>query len=153
MKRLFNYCLLGFFILALNTGAAAGDKGTAEEATALVQKTIAYIKANGREKAITEINSTKGQFKDRDLYVVIYDLNGKAIAHGANAKMQGKELIDLRDVDGKYFVKERVEIAKSKGKGWQDYKFVNPVTKQVEPKSMYIEKYEDWIIGCGIYKG
>lgn len=132
---------------------AADGKGTAAEATAMVDKAIAYIKKNGREKAFAEINNPKGQFTDRDLYVVVYDLNGKVLAHGANAKMIGKDMIDLRDSDGKYFVKERVDIAKAAGKGWQDYKFMNPVSRAIEPKSMYIQKHEDLIVGCGIYKG
>ncbi len=74
------------------------------------------------------------------------------LAHGANAKMQGKDLIDLRAADGKFFMRERLELAKAKGKGRQDYKFVNPVTRQIEPKAMYFEKYEDVIVNCGIYK-
>ena len=64
-------------------------------------------------------------------------------------------VIDLRDNDGKYFVKERVEMM-SKGpdaKGWQDYKFMNPVSRAIEPKSMYLHRFEDLIVGCGIYKG
>ena len=47
---------------------------------------------------------------------------------------------------------ERLALLKTKNNGWQDYKFVNPVTKQFEPKSMYFEKYEDLVINCGIYK-
>jgi cytochrome c len=50
-------------------------------------------------------------------------------------------------------MKDRLEFAKAKGKGWQDYKFANPVTVKMEPKSMSFEKYEDMIISCGIYKG
>ena len=94
------------------------------------------------------------QFTDRDLYVVVYDMKGKVLAHGANEKMIGKDVIELRDNDGKYFVKERVEMM-SKGpdaKGWQDYKFMNPVTRQIEPKSMYLQRHEDMIVGTGIYK-
>lgn len=134
--------------------AAQGKKGTAAEATAMVDKAIAFIKKNGREKAFAEFNNPKGQFTDRDLYVVVYDMKGKVLAHGANAKMIGRDVIDLRDTDGKYFVKERVEMM-SKGpnaKGWQDYKFMNPVSNQIEPKSMYIARHEDIIVGCGIYK-
>ena len=80
------------------------------------------------------------------------DMNGKELAHGSNKKMQGVDLIELKDTDGKPYIKERIELVKSKGKGWQDYKFVNPVTKQIEPKSMYFEKYEDVIVSCGVYK-
>ena len=135
------------------TGAHAADHGTATEATAMVGKAIEFIKKNGRDKAYVEINNPKGQFIDRDLYVVVYDLNGKVLAHGANARMIGKDLIDMRDPDGKYFVRERVAIAKGPGKGWQDYKFMNPVSRRIEPKSMYLQRFEDVIVGCGVYKG
>lgn len=145
--------LLAGFLVAFGVNAAAADKGTAAEAQAMVSKAIEYLKKNGREKGYAEISNQKGQFVDRDLYVVVYDLNGKVLAHGSNAKMIGKDLIDMRDTDGKYFVKERVEIAKGKGSGWQDYKFMNPVSRKIEPKSMYLQKFEDVIVGCGIYKG
>jgi cytochrome c len=58
----------------------------------------------------------------------------------------------MKDMDGKAYVKERIEIAQTKGKGWQDYKFTNPVSKKIEGKSAYIEKLDDLIIGCGVYK-
>ena len=131
-----------------------GKQGTAAEATAMVEKAIAHIKKAGRDKAFADFNNKSGPFTDRDLYVVVYDMKGKVLAHGANEKMIGKDLIDLRDSDGKYFVKERVDMM-SKGptaKGWQDYKFMNPVSKAIEPKSMYLRRYEDLIVGCGIYK-
>ena len=118
----------------------------------MVKKAIAYIKADGKEKAFAEISNSKGQFIGRDLYVTVYDLNGKCLAHGVNAKMIGKSLIDLKDIDGKAFVKERIETAKTKGKGWQDFKFTNPISKKIEPKTMYCEKHEGIIVGCGIYK-
>ncbi|MBY0241974.1 MAG: cache domain-containing protein [Burkholderiaceae bacterium] len=139
--------------LCASAWAQKADNGTADEAVAMVQQVIASFKANGREKTLAEINNTtSGKFRDRDLYVTINDLSGKNLAHGANPKMQGKDLIDLKDADGKYFVRERIDLAKTKGKGWQDYKFVNPMSKQIEPKAMYFEKYEDMVINCGIYK-
>jgi cytochrome c len=79
-------------------------------------------------------------------------MNGKVLAHGQNIKMIGKDLYEVTDADGKAYVKERIEIAKSKGKGWQNYKFSNPVTKKIEDKTAYIEKYEDVIVGSGVYK-
>lgn len=155
MRKFFSIALMLCFSLFTATAVRAQTQpshGTADEAVALVQKVIASIKANGREKTFAEINTTTGKFRDRDLYVTINDMNGKNIAHGANPRMQGKDLIDLKDADGKPFMRERIEIVKAKGKGWQDYKFVNPVSKQIEPKSMYFEKYEDIVINCGIYK-
>jgi signal transduction histidine kinase len=132
--------------------AGAADKATKEEAVAMVKKGIAFIKANGKDKGYAEITSKTSQFKDRDLYLVVYGLDGTVHAHGANEKMVGRNLIDLKDIDGKPFVKERVELAKTKGAFWQDYKFTNPVTKAVEPKQMYCERLEDAVVCGGVYK-
>jgi cytochrome c len=143
-------------VLALATsvsvGALAQAKVTAAEATAMVKKAVAYVKANGPEKAYAEITNKKGQFVDRDLYVTLWSLDGTVLAHGANEKMVGKNLIDMKDIDGKEFVKERMELAKTKGTFWQDYKYTNPVDKKIEPKSMYCEKLNDTVVCGGIYK-
>jgi signal transduction histidine kinase len=139
-------------VLVLPFAAQAQTKATAAEATAMVKKGVAFIKANGHEKGYAEISNKDGQFVSNDLYLTVYGLDGTVRAHGANAKMVGKNLIDLKDIDGKEFVKERVELAKSKGTFWQDYKFTNPVTKKIEPKSMYCEKLEDMAVCGGIYK-
>ena len=91
-------------------------------------------------------------FTDRDLYVVVYAMDGMVRAHGANEKMIGKNLIELKDVDGKPFVQERIDMAKANATFWQDYKFTNPVTKKIEPKSMYCERLDDTVVCGGIYK-
>jgi|WetSurMetagenome_2_1015567.scaffolds.fasta_scaffold00050_13 methyl-accepting chemotaxis protein len=127
-------------------------KGTGDEAEALVKKAISYIKKHGKEKAFAEINNKGGMFTNRDLYVFVYDMNGKGVAHGANVGNIGKDLINQKDPDGKLYVQERVEIAKTKGGGWQNYKMVNPNTKAVEDKMAYIEKCDDLIVGAGAYR-
>ena len=139
-------------LVAVAPTVQAQTKATAAEATAMVKKGVAFIKANGKEKGNAEISNKTGQFIDRDLYLVVYALDGTVRAHGANDKMIGKNLIDLKDVDGKEFVKERVELAKTKGTFWQDYKFTDPTTKKIAPKSMYCEKLDDAAVCGGIYK-
>ena len=139
--------------LLLPLAAQAAEGGATEsDATSMVKKGVSFIKANGKDKGYAEISNKSGQFNDRDLYLVVYGLDGTVRAHGANEKMIGKNLIDLKDVDGKAFVKERVELAASKGTFWQDYKFTNPVSKKIEPKSAYCEKLEDAVVCGGIYK-
>ncbi len=145
--------------LALAAGGAlfslpsvAADHANAAEATAMVKKGVAALKKNGREKTFAEITKKDGAFQDRDLYLVVYGLDGVVHAHGANEKMVGKNLIELKDVDGKAFVKERVELAQAKGSFWQDYKFTNPVSRKIEPKTTYCEKVEDVVVCGGIYK-
>jgi len=152
MKKATVLAFIGLFLILGYWTSYAADAGTKEEAVAMVKKAIEYIKANGNEKAFAEFSNPKGQFVDRDLYIVVYDMNAKCLAHGQKKSMVGKELIDFKDVDGKEFMKERVALMKANTTAWQDYKFMNPVTKQIEPKSMYLERFGDLIVGCGIYK-
>jgi cytochrome c len=152
-KILFSVFLI-FFLFGSGV-ANSSDKGSADEAVSLVKKAAAYLIANGKEKSFPEFNNPTGQFVLKDMYVFVYSMNGDGInlVHGANAKMIGKNLLELKDIDGVYIVKEFYKIANGKsGKGWVDYKWSNPVTKTFEAKTTYIEKVGDYMIGCGIYK-
>ncbi len=126
--------------------------GTVDEAYETVQRVLESLRVNGREQTFAEVSKPNGIYTDRDLYVVVYDMHGRNVAHGAFPAMIGKDLIDAKDGGGKFYVRERIDIINRNGKGWQDYTFTNPVTKQMEPKAMYLEKFEDVIIGCGAYK-
>ncbi|MDR7308709.1 cache domain-containing protein [Rhodoferax saidenbachensis] len=156
MKPSLSLCTLTISLaaLCLPLAAHAQAKATAEEATAMVKKGVVALKAAGADKTkvYNEVTAKDPKWVDRDLYLVVYGLDGTVRAHGANAKQVGANLIDMLDIDGKPFVKERVELAKSKGTFWQDYKFTNPTTKKIEPKSMYCEKLDDMAVCAGIYK-
>ncbi|MEI7609433.1 MAG: cache domain-containing protein [Rhodospirillaceae bacterium] len=131
----------------------AGEFGTKEEAEALVEKAAGYWAANGREKAVAAFNDRQGPFVDRDLYIVAANLgDGVRIAHGFNAKMIGKSLNDFKDIEGKPYGLEILEMAKTKGSGWVDYKFTNPVSKRVMDKTSYLKKVDDVVIFAGAYK-
>jgi signal transduction histidine kinase len=141
-------------IAACVTQPALADtpsKGTKSDAEAMVAKAVAFIKANGAEKAYNEFTSGS-TFKDRDLYVIVYDLTGKNLAHGANAKLVGKDLIALKDPDGKPLNQILVNLAKEKGKGWsEEFKFRNPTTNSLQRRIVYVEKLGDTFVGCGIF--
>ena len=137
--------------LAFNAHAADGG-ATKEQAVAMVKKGVAFFKANGKEKGYAEVSNKAGQFRDHDLYLTVYTLDGTVQAHGANEKMVGRNTIEMKDIDGKAFVKERMDLAKSKPSFWQDYKFTNPESKKVEPKSMYCERLDEIVICGGVYK-
>ena len=133
-------------------GIASADPVSKDEAVAMVKKAVAAIKSEGAEKTYAEISNPSGKFVDRGLYIVVYGLDGLVLAHGANASRVGTNQIDDKDPDGKAFVKERVELAKQQPSFWQTYKFMNPVTKKVEPKQMYCERLAETAVCGGIYQ-
>ena len=153
MKGVIKFIILTAVLTALIAAfAGTGLADDKEKAVALVKKAIAYYKANGMEKALEEFNNPSGQFVDGDLYVFGYDTNGTMLANPISPALIGQNVMNVPDVDGKMFRKEAIETAKAKGSGWVDYKIKNPKTKQIEPKTSYVEKVDDLVIGCGIYK-
>lgn len=142
---------VAMFSLFSSAAFSADNHATREEALSLVAKAVKSISAD-RDGTLKEITGKDKKWVDRDLYPVVYDMSGKCLAHGQNEKNVGKDLIDMEDADGKAFVKERVELAKSKPKFSQEYKFKDPETKKVLPKTAYCEKTGSDIICAGVYK-
>jgi cytochrome c len=130
---------------------AASEYGSLQEAEALLKKAVAHYDKVGRDKALPDLMRSPGPFVDRDLYVTVYDMQGNSLAH-INPKMVGKNLMDLRDPDGKYIVKERLDSARVKPNGYIDYKFFNPVSKKIEPKRAYWQRHGDLLFTAGAYK-
>ncbi|WP_223827324.1 cache domain-containing protein [Undibacterium oligocarboniphilum] len=132
------------------TGQAA-DKP--EDAIAMVNKGLNYLQKNGKEALIREINQKNPDFLVGDLYLYVRSIDGPILAHPINPKLIGKNMLELPDAEGKLYRKEIVELAKTKGKGWVDYRYNNPVSKKVEAKSTYLVRSGDIILEAGIYKG
>lgn len=139
-------------LFVMSNSAFAAENGSADEARALVKKAVAYIKTHGKDKAFAEFSDPKGAFNDRDMYIAVLDFTGKMLAHGANRKLIGKNLIELKDADAKYFVKDYLEIANSKGAGSINFKWPNPVSKDIEQKTLFFERLDDVVVSCGVYK-
>lgn len=144
-------CIAAVFLL---TGLVVAGPATAglDDAKAMVEKAEAYLKANGKEKALQELSNSKGQFANPDLYVFAYDTTGTIVAHPINPKLIGANHVDVPDVDGKLFRKEILEKAAASGSGVVDYKYKNPTTNKVEQKTSFIKKVGDVILACGTYK-
>ena len=129
---------------------AGGYYPTADRDAAvdLVRKGFRYMKMHGISQAATEFTSRSVKdFRFGDLFLFLYDMKGKLIAHGTNPDIIGKDHFKLTDDDGKYYVQEMIERARSGG-GWMDYR------KSRSSRFVYVELIEigkqKFVIGCGI---
>lgn len=141
-----------FAVCSMKTSAA--EFASREDAVALAKFTIKAIEQEGVEAVSKAVNSKDGRFLDRDLYVYISDLRvpGLLVAHGSNVNLVGKVTIDLKDQNGKYFVRELNEVAKTKGSGWVDYRWANADRTKFFDKTAYVERVGDYFVGVGVYK-
>jgi cytochrome c len=144
--------LLALFVsiaVVFGQGAHAATHATPDEAKAMAMKAADFLKQNGPEKAFAAFDAPGGAFHDRDLYVFVQNDAGVVQAHGTNPALIGKNLLGIKDVDGKPFVQQIVGI---KDNGWVDYKWQDPTTKLVEPKTSYIVRVGNYLVGVGAYK-
>jgi signal transduction histidine kinase len=153
MARIFRIVSALAIALLFSGNAFAAEFGTKEEAVALVKRAIAYVDQVGIDKAAPEFSDRKsGKWTDRDLYLTIANKDGIRVAHGLNQKLIGKSIAEASDVNGKPYGKEIMEVAASKGTGWVDYTFADPITKKLTPKTTYVERKGDLIFLSGVYK-
>jgi len=147
------FCLLLIQFAGIGC-ALAQERGTADQAKALVERGLAHVKAVGVEKAAEDFSNKDGKWHERDLYIFLQKFDGNTIAHGGNKGLVGKNMMDLKDANGQAFIRSMIDTAKGKGSGWVDYMWTNPQTKKVESKSSYVVKIPDFdgLIGVGIYK-
>ena len=142
-------CVPAALLLALMAGVvSAGEK---EDAAKMVNDAAAAV-AKDRASAVAEIGNPKSRFVKGELYVFAYDLTGTMVAHPINAKLVGKNLIDVPDAGGKMFRKEIIAGVTASGAATVEYKYKNPQSGAVEQKVTYCKKAADLAVCAGYYK-
>ena len=150
--------VLAWLVCAALLGVAlpttASEFGSRAEARAMVDRVQTMFKREGPAATFKAVSDQSAkEFHDRDLYPFIYDMTGRNVAHGARPALIGKDLIDLKDQDGRYLIRELIAMAKGPGHGWVDYKWPNSLTNRIEDKSSYVELMGDYLVGVGVSKG
>lgn len=130
------------------SGAVAQERGTPDEAKAMAIRAAALLQAEGADKAFAAFDKSAA-FHDRDLYVMVYNADGVCVAHGANPALIGKNLIGLRDTDGKPMIKDLLSVQDA---GWVDYTWPDPISHKVLPKRTYVVRVGAYRVGVGAYR-
>ena len=125
---------------------------TQYDAKIWVENAKAFYKNAGKRIALAELTNPTGQFVHDELYIYVLNPKGTMLAHGRNERFVGEEFLGLTDSDGKFFIREIVDAANTKGSGWVEYKWFHPLTKDWLPKIAYFEKVDDLIIVSAVYR-
>jgi signal transduction histidine kinase len=151
-KNILVYVLAILGFMSFSNVSMAAERATKEEAVAMVKKAVAFYKKNGREKSLAAFSDQSGQFRDRELFLIVLDPTGLTVAHTALKRMIGANIMELKDQNGVEIVKSFYKAVEKSNSGWSvEYIFINPATQQLEPKMTYIEKVDDLLIACGYH--
>lgn len=128
----------------------AAMAGGAKELKAKTQEAAKYLSEKG-QAGLAEFSDTSSKWAQTP-YIFVYDLKGTIIAHGANPKLVGKNLMGLKDVKGNMFAAEFVAVAKNPGHGWVEYWWPKKGSKEPEQKVSYIVRVpnQEMLVGAGL---
>ncbi len=135
----------------------AGVSALVQQATSMLtsyQKQIesgALTKEEAMKRASERIASIR--YDNGTNYLWINDLGPKMVMHPLKPELNGKDLSDNKDPNGKALFIEMVAVCKDKGKGFVNYAWPKAGSSKPVPKLSYVELYQPWgwIIGTGIY--
>lgn len=157
MKTIQSVVILG--ILGGVIWSAMADCGTCEASkeklVTLVDKAAALIQKEG-ESAFAEFRKKGSEWFQGDLYIFVDDMEGKNLCHPVTPGLEGKNLLDMKDAEGKEFVREMIDLLKTKDAGWVEYSFAKPGAAAPLKKIAYVKKTmmpsgTAVLAGAGIY--
>jgi len=110
-----------------------------------------FTKEEAQQKALNRLKAIR--YDNGSNYIWINDLSPKMVMHPIKPELDGKDLTDNKDPDGKALFVEMVSVCKEKGKGFVNYSWSKAGSSKPVPKLSYVELYKPWgwVIGTGIY--
>ena len=137
--------------VATPSDAQKPEYGSAAEARAMLEKTVAAMKAD-KAKTLTMINKGEGGFKDRDLYPACSGLDGKVTAHPDKTRI-GMDRNTMKDEKGKAYGSEIMKVAAEGKIAEVSYMFPRPgPDKTPVQKVAYVTRVGDQVCLVGYYK-
>lgn len=154
MRTLIRVLFAGIVAMGLTGNAMAQDKKPSpDEVKALTAKAADLVAAKGLDEAAKVFNAD-GEFKYGEVYVNVIDGAGTWKVYPPRPAGVGQNVINVKDPDGKFIVQEVLAVAKDKGEGWIEYRWLNPASNKIEPKVTYVKKVpgQDLVAYIGVYK-
>jgi signal transduction histidine kinase len=115
----------------------------------------AVLVAQRGEYAFNQLRDKTGPFVFMDTYVFVEAPDGTELVNPGQPSLEGKNIIDLKDVNGKPVAQECINAALKNGSAWVDYYWYKPGSNTPERKLTYVRMVQSgedtYIIGSGFY--
>lgn len=120
----------------------------------MVKNAVGQIEKNA-EAAFKAFHDPTGLFIAKDAYIFVLDPNGLELVNPAFPSLEGRNVLDMKDTEGKFLVREMLQVVKTRGAGWVDYMWPKPGESVSTLKSTYVSKAKigkKWVlVTCGVY--
>ena len=125
---------------------------------ALVEDAAGLIEAKG-EAAFTEFGIEGTRWFNGSTYLFVYDVDGNTVFHPISPELLGRNVADLKDIDGKPVVQEVIDVAKLPERAasgwvfyrWQDQRQLSPIWKSSYVRKAVTPTGKTYVVGSGLY--
>ncbi len=143
--------IISLTLLSHTAFAQAGKRGTKDEAVVIVKKVKQMWGTLGPVKTIEAVNKLTHNLRNKDLYPFIGHTDGYVVAHFFQA-IRGLKTQSDTDSKGRSIMGDMIQVVKTKGRGWTQYDWPNPITKQIDAKESYIEALNsEYFVAVGVF--
>jgi methyl-accepting chemotaxis protein len=113
-------------------------------------KTGEFTLEEAQKRAALRIRNLRYNEKE---YFWINDLTPKMIMHPYKPELDGKDLTDYKDPNGKQLFVAFVDVCKQKGEGLVDYMWPKPGETTPVSKTSFVKLFKPWgwVLGSGVY--
>ena len=130
------------------------DRTNIIQLMAFVNRAEESVKQKGQE-AFNDFRDKNGKWVSGTNYIFAYDMDGNTVVLPLQPELEGTNRMAAMDSEGKYFVKEMVDILKLSDSGWLEYKYAKPGKDGSSTKLSYFQKVKvagkEYFVGSGIY--
>jgi len=121
-----------------------------------VDKAAKLLDEKGKEVAFSAFNDQAGPFIFLDTYVYVKDMQGNELVNPMFPELVGKNIMNLQDANGNYFVKNEIEKLQEQDSCWYSYMWPKPGAEKPSQKTVYVKKVklpqDTLVVGAGYYK-
>jgi signal transduction histidine kinase len=119
-----------------------------------VKDAVGQIEKKGAA-AFPQFHDPTGPFIAKDAYIFVFDMKGIDLVNPGFPNLEGRNLLDLKDAQGKQLIREMFEVVQTSDSGWVDYMWPKPGESVSTQKSAFVSKAkmgDQWVlVGCGVY--
>jgi signal transduction histidine kinase len=120
----------------------------------LVNRAAVLVAKRGPD-AFTELRDKTGRFVFMDTYLFVMSTDGTELVNPVFPTLEGKNLMDLKDLAGKAVAREEIAAALKHGSAWLDCFWYKPGSNTSARKQTYVRKVQSgsdtFIVGSGLY--
>lgn len=121
----------------------------------IVNEAVDLIEEKGKEAFII-LQDRRNRFFYNNTYVFVMNIDGLELVNSAFPNYVGRNLINIRDQNGTYVVREEIRIAKEKGEGWIHCYWEKFDTGEMTPEYAFVKRVmigdEMYVVGSALYE-